>query len=639
MKRTILLLCALIALAPRAGAEVVGVDVSSRSDVGNSGYEKIVGTVRFAVDPKDPHNRMIVDLDKAAVNGAGRVEFSADLYILRPKDPARSNGVALVDVVNRGNKTVLRSFSRASGAGINDPTTDADLGDGFLTKQGFTLVWVGWEFDVRRQGSSMGIVPPIAKGVSLVVRGDFTPNNREQSQTVTDLVGYTPADPAGADTALTVRDAPFDPPSTIARDRWTLKGNTVTLTGGFEPGRIYQLAYRVVDPPVPGAGLLAFRDVGAWVIKQSPALVPPVRYRIAFGSSQSGRFLREFLYEGCNTDEHGASVFDGVWAHIAGAARLQLNARGSTPTSLTMFASSAFPFTNAATHDPISGRREGLLENDRARANQPKMFLTNTSVEYWGGGRSAALVHTTPDGSTDLTLPANERAYFFTGTQHGPSPFPPRQSTGQQPENPNNYWLIMRSLMMSMDRWVRQGVAPPPSQVPHLADGSLVTLDRSAFPAIPGVASPRTIHAGRQDGTPIPLLVPQVDQDGNERAGIRLPEVAVPLATMTGWNFRSPAIGGTTELVTLMGSSIRFPKTKADAAAARDPRRSIDERYASRDLYLAQIRQAADRLVKSGFLLAEDVPEVVRRAEEEWGSTHAEVREGTAVVTTPDSVG
>jgi hypothetical protein len=623
MIRNFVLLAALVALAARVDAEVTRIDVASRSDVGSSGYERIVGTVYFAVDPKDPHNRVIVDLDKAPTNAAGRVEFSADLYILRPKDAGKSNGVAFVEVLNRGRKLAMGGFSRASGAGANDPKTEADLGDALLMRQGFTLVWVGWEFDVRRQNGLMGIDAPVAKGVSGILHGDFTPNDNKPEQTVGDLVGYTPSDPNGADSALTVRDGPFGTTEVVAREKWQLRGNTVTMAAGFQPGRTYQLSYRVADPPVAGAGLLAFRDIGAWV-KTSPDVIPATRYAYAFGSSQSGRFLREFLYEGCNSDEHGRQVFDAVWAHIAGAARISLNARFATPTSLTMYTITTFPFANGSANDPISARNEGLLENDRARTNQPKTFFTNTAVEYWGGGRSAALIHTTPDGKADLSLPGNERAYFLTGSQHGPASFPPRTTLGQQPENPVNYWWTMRGLLVAMDKWVRQGVAPPPSQVPRLADGTLVPIDRVSFPAIPGVQSPRIIPAGRQDGRSIPLLVPQVGDDGNERAGIRLPEITAPLATYTGWNFRSQAIGGTTDLVSLMGSSIRLPRTKADREAARDPRRSVEERYASRAVYLAQVHEQADRLVKDRYLLAEDVPQIVKRAEEQWDAAMRE---------------
>ena len=607
--------------APRANAEVTTVDITTRADVGNSGYEKIVGIVHFEVDPKDPRNAVVVDLDKAPVNAAGHVEFSADLYILRPKDESKSNGVALVDVLNRGRKIAL-NFNRATGAGANDPKTDADLGDAFLMKQGYTIVWVGWEFDVRRQNGAMGIDAPIARGVSGVVHGDFVPNNRNPDQNVGDLAGYTPSNPDGADSTLTVRDGVFGHAETIARAKWQLKGNTVTMAGGFEPGRTYQLSFRVTDPPVAGAGMLAFRDVATWV-RHSPQATVTARYAYAFGESQSGRFLRAFLYEGCNTDEKGRQVFDAVWAHIAGAGRLSLNERFSQPTSLTLFTSANFPFANVSERDPISGRTEGLLDNPHARGNEPKTIFTNTAVEYWGGGRSAALLHTTPDGKSDLAVPANERVYFLTGSQHSPANFPPTKTTGQQLADPVNYWWTMRGIMVATDQWVRKGVAPPPSLVPKLADGTLVASERVAFPAISGVQSPKIIEQGRQNGTPIPLLVPQVGPDGNELAGVRLPDVVVAVATYTGWNFRDESIGAPKELVSLMGSSIPLPKTKAARELAKDPRQSVEERYASHEAYIAAVEKVADDLVKSGYVLAEDKSQLMKRAEDEWTAAQA----------------
>ena len=602
--------------APFAHAEVTKVDVTSRADVGNSGYEKIVGVAHFDVDPTDPHNKVVVDLDKAARNAAGHVEFSADIYILKPKDASKANGVALVDVLNRGRKVAL-NFNGARGAGATDPKTEADLGDQFLMKQGYTIVWVGWEFDVRRSATAMGIDAPIAKGVSGIVHGDFTPNNANAAQNVGDLAGYSPANADGPDTSLTVRDGAFGAATTIARDKYIVSGNMVTMPAGFEPGRTDQLSYRVVDPPVAGAGLLAFRDFATW-IRHSPDATVTARYAYAFGESQSGRFLREFLYEGGNTDERGRQVFDLVWAHIAGAGKISLNERFSEPTSLTMFTSANFPFADQSTKDPISGRTAGLLANDHAIGNEPKTIYTNTDVEYWGGGRSAALIHTTPDGKTDLPLRANERAYLLAGSQHSPGAFPATATTGQQPVNPVNYWWSMRAILVSADNWVRNGKAPLPSRVPRLDDGTLVPIDKVAFPAIPGVQSPKIIQAGRTNGTSIPLLVPQVGPDGNDRAGIVPAEVAVPVATYTGWNFRSPAIGATRELVTLMGSSIALPKTKADREASKDPRLSLEERYASHDAYIAATEKVVDALIKNGYLLTEDKPQVMKRAEDEW---------------------
>jgi hypothetical protein len=609
-----LAIAALVGFSSLARAEVKRVDVASRADVGASGYEKIVGTVHFAVDPTDPRNRVIADIDKAPLGSGGRVEFSADLYILRPKDARRSNGIAFIDVPNRGRKPILGGFNRGA---ANDPVTDADLGDGFLMRQGFTLVWVGWQFDVRRENGMMGISVPDAQEVTGIVHADFTPNSRATEQTVTDLAGYSPIDPAATDTTLTVRDGPLGRAVPIARERWQLKGNTVTLADGFEPGRTYELAYRAARLPVAGLGLAAFRDVATW-IKHAPDAVARAQYTVAFGSSQSGRFLRTFMYYGFNSDERGRQVFDGIWAHIAGASRLSINERGAVPNSIAMWTATWFPFANTGERDPVSGKVEGLLDNDRARQNQPKIFYTNTAVEYWGGGRSAALVHTSPDGKSDLKLPDNVRFYFLTGTQHSPGRFPAQQALGQQKDNPVEYWWTLRALLVAMDRWVKKGTPPPASHYPRLADHSLVAASHVGFPNLQGVASPRGISPARLGEAMMPLLVPEVDEDGNERVGVRTAEVAVPVATYTGWNFRGTAAGGTDQLVALTGSSVPFAKSRADREAKHDSRKSIEERYATRDQYLALARTRCDNLVKKGFLLADDVGMVMKRMEGQW---------------------
>lgn len=614
-------MCALALVVPTARAEVTKVEVKSRTAVGQSGYEKVVGTVHFALDPKHKRNRVIVDVDKAAVNGQGRVEFSSDFYLLRPVDAARANGVALLEVSNRGGKFLLGTFSR--GPGTLDPTTDADLGDGFLTRQGYTLAWVGWQFDVRPDGGRLTMKAPSAVNTSIVVSAELTPNDKGPSATIADFAGYPPSDPAGADTQLTVRTDQFGAAQTVDRASYEVKGNTLTMKNGFEPGKIYTLSYRTANPAVAGVGLAAYRDFAAW-LKHGGAgdASPRVKHTIAYGSSQSGRFLRTFLYYGFNADEQERPVLDGVMAHIAGAARLSINERSATPNALAMFTATGFPYADRATTDPISGRTEGLLENDRAKGHQPKIFYTNSAVEYWGGGRSAALVHVSPDGTRDLTLPDNVRSYFLTGTQHSPARFPSRATQGQQPENPVEYNHTLRALLTAMDGWVRQGKTPPASQYPKLSDGTLVAADQVRFPAIPGVPSPRTVPALRLNQRAIPFLVPQVDADGNELAGVRTPEISVPVATYTGWSFRSPAIGGAHMLVSLMGSSIPFAQT-AKTRASGDPRKSIDERYASESAYSSAVQAAAEKLVASGYLLKDDVEFVLRRAQAHWVNAHA----------------
>jgi hypothetical protein len=402
----------------------------------------------------------------------------------------------------------------------------------------------------------------------------------------------------------------------------------VTLDEGFTPGHTYEIAYRSQNPVVAGLGLVATRDFATW-LKHEPESPVRVKYAYAFGSSQSGRFLRDFLYEGFNSDERDRQVFDGVMSHIAGAARIDLNARWSTPRGLGVHSATAFPFADAGLRDPVTGAQDGLLENPRARAHQPKVFYTNTPVEYWGTGRVAALVHTTPDGQADLQLPGNVRCYFFAGTQHAPARFPPAINAGQQRDNPVDYWWTMRALLLAMYRWVSDGTPPPPSAYPTIDNGTLVAARSVSFPELPGARSPRQLSAGSRtanpflkggggSGAPLPLLVPEVDEDGNERAGIRMPDVAVPLGTYSGWNFRNVSTGAPTDLVSLLGSFIPFPATREARAAAKDPRRSIEERYASREQYLSQVRTAADTLVSRGYLLADDVGRVMQRAGDMW---------------------
>jgi hypothetical protein len=604
--------------------------VTTRADVGTSGYEKISGIVYFEIDPADPHNRVVVDLDKAPRNAAGLVEFSADMYVLRPKDDRRANGAALVEVSNRGNRGALAGFDRG---GFPDPKTENDLGDRFLMRFGFTLAWVGWEFDVPDQPGLMKIHVPLAteegKTITGIVRAAFTPSSRVPDVTVRDLAAYEPVDPEGPDSELLVRSTFLARGAPIARAQWRLAGHTVTLDGGFDPGKTYEISYRAANPPVAGLGFVAMRDFAAW-LKHEPAAVAPVRYVYAFGASQSGRFLRSFLYEGFNTDERDRQVFDGVMAHIAGAARISLNERWATPIGLGVHSATAFPFADASLRDPVSGAQEGLLDNPRARARQPKVFYTNTPVEYWGTGRVAALIHTTPDGTSDVPLPENVRVYFFAGTQHSPARFPPIRNAGQQLDNPVDYWWSLRALLLAMHRWVSAGTPPPASAYPKLSEHTLVTAATVPFPFLPGVASPRALTAGMRIANPLlkangnagagallPLLVPDVDADGNERAGVRLPDIAAPLGTYTGWNFRVPSTGSPGELVSLLGSFIPFAATPADRVAG-DLRRSIQERYASRDAYLDRARQAAEALVAQRLLLVDDVDRVVQRATDTW---------------------
>ena len=626
-RRCLLFTLAALACATTARAELTRFDVTARTAVAGYPYERIAGRATFRVDPKNTRNAVIVDLDKAPRTADGRVEFSADIVVLMPT--RGSNGVALLDIVNRG-AMVTPSLARA-GAG-----TDREVGDGFLLKRGFTVVAIGWEFDTPRAAGRLTLDAPIAtdngRQITGIVRTTFVLDRRDMSTTLRDreVGAYPPVDAAGSDSVLTVRDAYQAEPAAIARDKWQLTNETLTLTTGFEPGRIYELSYRAANPPVGGVGLLAVRDTAAW-LKQAVSGAPINTPRVyAMGVSETGRFLRDFLYHGCNTDERGQQVFDAMLIHIAGASRIDLNRRWATPTTVGSFSATSFPFADAAHADPITGVSEGVLENRRARTNQPRIFYTNTAVEYWGGARAAALLHTSPDGKKDIPLPANVRTYFLAGTQHTLGAFPPMAPNGtQQRQNPTDYWWTLRALFVSLDRWVREGTEPPASAIPSLSDRTLVPAPTVAFPGVPGVQSPRAVWGGSRTGnplvtrdgapgTPLPLLVPQVDGDGNELAGIRLPEVAAPLATFSGWNFRDPKVGGAELLRPLIGSYVPFAATRAQRDQAGDPRPSVAERYASREAYLARIKEVAGNLVQRRYLLEEDVPAIEARALAHW---------------------
>jgi len=608
-----------------AGAEVARVEITSRRDAaggrsfGSTGpYERLAGKIYFAIDPANRRNQVIADLDKAPRSAAGTVEMSADLVIFRPRDPARGNGIALFDIVNRGGTVAFNVFS-----GPVTSTPDGEAGDGFLLARGFTIVQVGWEFDAR---GAVRIEVPGATGVTGLVRGRFIPNNRNPV-TVGDLVGYTPSDPASAQNTLRVRRRLGGEWTPIPREKWALAAdNTVTLDGGFEPGQTYELAYGATSPAVAGLGFAAVRDTASWV-RYAPDAVVSAKYTMAFGSSQTGRWIRDFVYEGFNADERSRRVFDGVMPHIGGAGGVLLNERWATPTSLLMETATRFPFADRKQRDPVTSVEDGLLENPRAAEHQPKVFHTFSDTEYWE--RGGALAHTTPDGSRDIALPDNVRLYHFASAPHNIGQFPPAVANGEVANNPFDLRIAMRALLVAMERWVRDGATPPPSRYPRLSDGTLVRAADVAFPALRGVTSPRTAfpgvrganpHLARQGGAgaPLPLLVPQVDRDGNGRGGIRLPDIAVPLATHTGWIFRHAKIGGTEQFVPLNGAYIPFARTRAEREAVGDPRLSIEERYQSREQYLELVEEAAQPLVKEGYLLAEDVARIVRRAGDHW---------------------
>lgn len=652
-----------VAASP-VSAEVVRVEVRSRTDLAGGeafgavgSYEKLAGRIFFAIDPALPSNRIIADIDKAPRSAVGRVEFSSDFYLVKPKHIERGNGAVLYEVSNRGGKGMLVFFNHATGS--LDPGSAAEMGDGFLMKQGFTLLWVGWQFDPPQRSGLVRLYPPVAtdhgKPIRGLVRSDFVGNGRETDHSLADRdhIAYRVADPASPDHVMTVRDSVEGPRRIVPRDQWgfTDDGMRVHLKPAFEANKIYEVVYTAENPAIVGLGAAAIRDTisrlkygaaDAWAIPSGA-----VRRALGFGISQTGRFLRTYLYHGFNRDEGNRQVFDGVIAHVAGGGRGSFNHRFAQPSRdahpyLNFFyPTDIFPFTDVAQTDPETGVTDGLLTHAGLPKLLPKIFYTNTEYEYWG--RAASLVHTMIDGARDAPLMDNVRIYLLSAGQHGPAPFPPPQTIGQQRNNPLDFRWAMKALLLAMDRWVAEGTLPPPSRYPRIADGTLVPPDRLRFPRVPGVNTSTAVHrAYRADygprfategivtieppriGKPFPMLVPQGDADGNGIAGIRMPELSVPLATYTGWNLFNPRSGPGDAISSMQGSYIPFARTGADRKGG-DPRLSIEERYRDKDQYVNLVSKAALDLVRQGFLLADDVPTLSRDAARHWDHLFAPV--------------
>jgi hypothetical protein len=444
-----------------------------------------------------------------------------------------------------------------------------------------------------------------------------------------------------------VRGSPIGPRRTIPHSAWsfTQDGKQVKLDSGFEPARIYEVVYQSENPTLVGLGPAGIRDLISFLKYGGPSLLFNdmsnfMKRAIGFGASQSGRFLRTFVYYGFNSDEQNRKVFDGVWAHIAGAGRGSFNHRFAQPSRdghpmlNFYYPTDIFPFTDLPETDPETGLNEGLLDKARAANVAPKIFYTNGSYEYWG--RSAALIHTLPDGKTDAAMAPDTRIYYLAGTQHGPNAQLRRSGT-QNLANPMDYRWMMRALLIDMNAWVKDGTEPPASSYPQAGKDQLVPLGALHFPNIPGIETPKhivaAVHADYGPdfkskgivtneppvlGKPFPILVPQTNSDGNEIAGVHSPELEVPLGTYTGWNLRSADVGGSEYLSNMIGSFIPFAKTKAERVKSRDPRPSIEERYQNKDDYLIKIDAAAKMLVSRRLLVEGDIPKIKEQAAKRW---------------------
>ncbi len=603
---------------------------------GNVGaYTRITARATIAIDPADPRNAVITDIDSAPRNATGRVEATADVIVLRPTDPGRGNGTLLVDVPNRGRKLAPQLFDEVPQPAATRAEKADDAGIGFLHREGYTMAWIGWQAEIPSQPAQHTLMAPVLQGVTGPMRDEFLFDHLRSPTTAT--LSWPIADPASL--AVTVRakwDAARQKPDGLAIRATGPQAVEITRpASGFDAGALYEVTYLARDPIVLGLGFAATRDVVSFLRRDVSAANPlaangrvAVQRAIGFGVSQSGRFLRDFLYLGFNEDLAGAMVFDGLMPHVAGARRIAVNyrfglsGRNARHPQDPAWQVDQFPFTYEPLQDPLSGRRDGLLMRCRLKATCPRVIQTDSEHEWWAS-RASLLV--TDVAGNHLELPPDVRAYMIAGTPHFAEPGERMRSTPTMalPVNPMHAGPPMRALLASMQEWLADGVAPPASRVPMRAHGTLVDAATAVPAGIPGLpyagiftvasSTDQTVFPPKELGR-YPVFVPRADGDGMAIAGIKMLPLAVPRATYTGWNPRADGFGAGT-LFPLQGSVVPFAKTRSDRDAAHDPRPSLAERYGEDGAaYVAAVREAAERLVAERLLLPEDAHRALESA-------------------------
>ena len=622
---------------------------ASGHEFGPSGaYERLTGRAHFNVDPTEP----VIDLDKAPRDSDGLVHCTADFMLLVPE---AGNRRLFFDYGNRGHKRALQFFNDAPHS--NDPLSLAHAGNGFLFRRGFTVAWLAWEGDILPGDGRLVLDLPIATDNDAPITGTVRVEYIADAPGIASFplsarIAAHSYPTVSLDTArakLTRRRYPYDRPEDIPPDRWRfaqrLQGEGleagaetalipsdrhIHLPEGFQPGWIYELLYTARDPKVMGLGHLVVRDFVSALRHAPDTPTPGLQKAYAWGRSQTGRCLRDFVYRGFNADRDNRRVFDGILPHVAGAGRKWLNHRFASPIVSGgqhyedhFNVADRFPFSYASSTDHLTGKQDAILKRPDT---DPLVIHTQTSTEYWA--RRGSLVHTDTQG-TDLKQPDTVRIYAWTGSQHFANPEPKAATRGiaQNLSNVVATSMLFRAMLVALDRWATDGTPPPPSKHPTRANHTLVDFDtwRENFPPIPGVAlptSPNTLplldfgpdeDAGILLEPPRPIrgktytiLVPTPDQDGIDQGGVRAPMAAAPLATYTGWNLRARGFGHGA-LLRFEGSTIPLPATESERRMTGDPRLSVAERYPSAQAYVEAIRAAARGLVAEGFMLEEDV--------------------------------
>jgi len=650
-----------LAAAGRADAQVTRLEITAREPMPATPgvaipYELIRGRIHGDVDPKDRHNAIIQDVALAPRNARGRVEYVATFALAAPIDPSKASGVLVYSVVNRGN-----------GAATASP-------------DGHVMLVSGWQGDLEAAPALQTIQVPVA------TRSDGSPitgpvlarfvNVAAGTTTVPLRLGsigagvpaYPPASldqataslmSAASETSRGVKGGVV----AIPRADWafadcrttpfpgTPDATRVCLKGGFDPARLYELAYTAKDPKVLGLGYAATRDIVAFFRHAADAagtanpIAGRITHAIAIGDSQSGNFIRAFVHLGFNEDLAGGRVWDGVFPRIA-ARQTPMNVRFAVPGGAAgLFEPGSEPAIWWGRYtDTARGHTKATSLLDRCTATKtcPKVIEAFGSAEFWGLRMSPDLIGT--DAKADIPLPPDVRRYFYPGTTHGggrggftlAAPAPPAGCS--LPANPNPQADQTRALTAALVEWVVRGTPPPPSRYPTLAKGELVLPTRQAthFPDVPGLAfvddlaNPVLDYAfgaafvaddlsGELGAMPpkvrraLPVYVPVVNADGNETAGVPSPLHQAPLGTYLGWNvtgggfFKGQACG-------FQGGYWPFAATKAAREAAHDPRPSLEERYGSHEGYVCVVTRAVETAVADRFLLRRDADRLIAEA-------------------------
>jgi hypothetical protein len=618
-------------------------------------YEKLVGRAFGEVDPNDPRNALIVDIAHAPKNARGMVEYDMDFMVLKPLDLAKGNHRLWFEVNNRGNLGAFQQYNDAHADEGNNPTAADDAGNGFVLRQGYTIATAGWDISAPPGDSRFTIRVPVAVNAdgSPIVGPAMEEFVVDNDRTFAGRLSYAAASLDKSQATLTVRTRYEDEPAVVPADQWEFAdkaGKAIRLVPDktpFAQGTLYTFTYQAKNPLVAGLGFAALRDFNSFLryaerddAGTANPLAGDVKQIYTSCRSQPCRTLHDYVWLGFNEDEAARPVLSGIENWIGGSTGIFMNYRFAQPGRTHRQHISRWypefqgPFTNEVALDPITGKTDGRFARCTASNTCPKVFEVNSENEYWSKNMAVGLVDT--DGKDRTTEPANVRSYLVSSLPHSGAVGPTGRGICQQPRNSLVSNSVLRALLVALDEWVSTGKEPPASRVPRVADGTLVPplpQEKVGFPAIRGVTYNGRMHTGdlfdfgpqfaqgiltvlppRLVGTPYPMLVPKTDADGNNLAGVRIPDVAVPLATYTGWALRAfPA--GADDGCDAAGQELAFAKTKAERLARGDSRPSLEERYPTRADYVSKVAAAANGLASDRLLTEEDVAAYVKKAQ------------------------